>query len=256
MARLPRLSIAHQLHLLIQRAKADQPVLHDAADCDAYLACLRDASVTHGVAVHAFALTPTDVRLLVTPATDTALGALLQAIGRRFVNPYNRRHGRSGPLWDGRFRATVVEPETCFVDCLRFVETAPVRMGLVESAESWPWSSAAHHAGARRVPGLSEHPQFWRIGNTPFEREAVYRQLLALPLDAAPARRLENAALRGWALGSAAFIDSVSALAKRRLVPLPRGRRPKPRNADVSLNLSPKEGGLVATPGLKGADHG
>ncbi len=255
MARLNRLSIAHQLHLLIQRAKADQPVLREAADCDAYLACLRDASITHGVAVHAFALTPTDVRLLVTPGTDTALGALLQAIGRRFVNPYNRRHDRSGPLWDGRFRATVVEPQTCFVECLRFVETAPVRMGLIESAEGWPWSSAAHHAGARHLPGLSEHPQFWRIGNTPFEREAVYRQLLSLPLDAKPARRLENAALRGWALGSAAFIDNVGALAKRRLVPLPRGRRPKPRNTDVSLNLSPKDGGPVTTPGLKGADH-
>lgn len=256
MARLPRLSIAHQLHLLIQRAKAAQPVLRDGADCDAYLACLRDASVTHRVAVHAFALTPTDVRLLVTPGTDTALGGLLQAIGRRFVNPYNRRHGRSGPLWDGRFRATVVEPETCFVECLRFVETAPVRMGLIESAEGWPWSSAAHHAGVRRLPGLSEHPQFWRIGNTPFEREAAYRQLLALPLDASQSRRLENAALQGWALGSAAFIDSVSALAKRRLVPLPRGRRSKTRNAAVSLNLSPKEGDPISTPSKKGADHG
>ena len=242
MARLPRLSIAHQLHLLVQRAKADQPVLRDPEDCDAYLACLRDASASLAVPIHAFALTPTDVRLLVTPPTDTALGAMLQSIGRRFVNTYNRRHGRNGPLWDGRFRATVVEPEAYFVECLRFIEMAPVRMGLIERAEEWPWSSAAHHAGKRRVSGLSEHPLFWHIGNTPFEREANYRQLLERPLDTAGLQRLEKAALQGWALGSPAFIECVGRLAQRRLTPLPRGRRPNRPDIGGALILSPKIG--------------
>jgi putative transposase len=164
------------------------------------------------------------MRLLLTPPADLVLGVMLQSIGRRFVPGFNRRHGRSGALWGGRFRSTVVDPEAYFLECLRFVELAPVQHGLTERAEDWPWSSAAQHAGKRAVAGVTEHAQYWAIGNTPFEREAGYRQVLERPLDLATMQRIEHSVLQGWALGSNAFIESLAPLAKRRVVPLPKGR--------------------------------
>lgn len=224
MARLARLCIAGQLHLVIQRARDGEPVLADAADTDTYLAYLREAATAAGVALHAFVLLPTQVRLLVTPNNDSALGMMLQATGRRFVSAYNRRHRRSGTLWDGRFHATVVDAEPHFVECLRFVESAPVQMGLVEQADHWPWSSAAHHTGRRVVAGLAEHPLLWALGNTPFEREMAYERLLQLPLAEARSRLLESAARQGWVLGLSSFAEAMARLAKRRVLPARRGR--------------------------------
>jgi putative transposase len=116
---------------------------------------------------------------------------------------------------------------------------APVHRGLVESAEEWPWSSAAHHGGRKRIPGLTEHPLFWRIGNTPFEREANYRQVLQAPSAELESQQLERAALHGWALGSPEFIESIARIAPRRVSPLIRGRKPRSRRTK-SVDLSPK----------------
>ncbi|MFZ2651492.1 MAG: transposase [Burkholderiaceae bacterium] len=225
MARLPRLCIPDQAHLLIQKARDDQPVLADDADRDACWAGLREAACALRVAVHAFAVTPSQVRLLVTPPSSAALSLMLQAAGRRFVAAYNRRHGRHGPLWNGRFNATVIDAERYFVECLRFVEAAPVQLRLAERAEQWPWSSAAHHSGRVAVAGLTEHAGYWALGNTPFEREAHYRQLLELPLSEARLAAIERAALRGWALGAPGFLEAMGRVANRRISPLAPGRR-------------------------------
>jgi putative transposase len=154
---------------------------------------------------------------------------MLQAVGRRFGAEYNRRHGRTGALWDGRFRATVVEPKH-LVDCSRWIEWAPVRAGLATTAGEYEWSSAAHHLGAKVDTNITEHPHYWRLGNTPFDREAAYRALLDEPLPDALATHLEQAASKGWALGDAAFVHALAGQATRRVAPLARGR---PRKKSV-----------------------
>ena len=224
MARLARLCIAGQLHLVMQTARGGEPVLADAAEADTYLACMREAATAASVAVHAFVLLPTQVRLLVTPSNDSALGMMVQATGRAFVAPYNRRHRRSGTLWDGRFHAAVIDAEPHFVECLRFVESAPVQMGLAEQADHWPWSSAAHHTGRRVVAGLAEHPLLWALGNTPFEREMACDRLLQLPLTEARNRFLERAARQGRVLGPSSFAEAIARFANRRVLPVRRGR--------------------------------
>jgi putative transposase len=224
MARLPRLGVPNQLHLVVHRSPDGQPVLGDSKDLDIYQDCIRDAFVRDGISLHAFSVTPTQVWLLATPHTEAVLGVALQAVGRSFVAGFNRRHGRTGPLWGGRFRSAVVEAEPCFVDCLRFVDAAPVRQGLVERAEDWPWSTAAHHAGLRRVAGVRDHPQWLRLGNTPFERDAAYRTLLDLPLDPNLAQGMERAAWFGWAYGTSQFVEQLAGQLTRRVVPRRRGR--------------------------------
>jgi putative transposase len=225
MARLARLCIAGQLHVIMQKARNEERVLADESECTAYWSCLRRAAEVEKVAIHAFALTPSQVRILATPPSHAALGAMMQSAGRQFVAGYNRRHGRNGPLWSGRFQATVVDPDRHFIDCLRFVESAPVQMGLVEQAQRWPWSSAAHHCGQGVAPGISEHRGFWALGNTPFEREAQYKRVLEIPMDAAKSEAIAKATQQGWAIGPSAFVAEMAQLVKtRRIQPAKRGR--------------------------------
>lgn len=224
MARLPRLVVAGQLHLLVQRSHAGSPVFRSDEDFEAYRRALADLAPLHGVAVHAYALLPTQVLLLVTPVAATSLSRLWQALGRRFGADYNRRHGRSGVLWEGRFRTTVVDAQAHLLDACRHVEWAPVRAGLADSPADYVWSSAAHHLGIRPDAAITEHPRYWVLGNTPFEREAGYRRLLEQPLSVAIEQRLTEAVLKGWALGDPAFVRSLGELIERRVTPLPRGR--------------------------------
>jgi putative transposase len=233
LARLPRLVVAGQLHLLVQRSHAGSPVFRGDEDFASYRRALIESAPEHGVAIHAYALTPAQVLLLVTPQTGTGLSRMLQALGRRFGADYNRRHGRSGVLWEGRFRTTVVDAEAHFLDCCRHVEWGPVHAGLVAVPQDYPWSSAAHHTGLRADAAITEHRRYWLLGNTPFEREASYRRLLEQPLPPMVEDRLAQASLKGWAVGDAAFIRSLGEQTARRVTPLPRGRPRRPVSKNV-----------------------
>jgi putative transposase len=142
----------------------------------------------------------------------------MQALGRVYVAGYNRRHGRSGTLWEGRFRAAVVEPGSTLLAAMRLIDALPA------AEESRLHSSAAHRLGRQREPMLTDPPEYWRLGNTPFEREAGWRTLLVQGLPKAEMARLRATALRGGALGSAAFVQALSLEIERPLQPQPRGR--------------------------------
>lgn len=133
------------------------------------------AHVDPDLAIHAYLLLDDRFHLIVTPLADRGLAALIQAMGRSYARPFNRRHGRSGPLWQGRYRSAVIEPGDAMIATLLALEQWPVRLGLVESATQYRWSSARHHAGLRLDPFISDHASYWTLGNTPFEREQAYR---------------------------------------------------------------------------------
>jgi putative transposase len=219
-ARLPRLEIPGQLHYLIHRghgALAGRGVFADGTDRQCFLAALREAAAAEGVLIHAYALLETEVQLLATPSGAGALGRMVQAIGRRYVGAYNRRHRHRGTLWDGRFRCAVVEPGA----------TRLAALCLVDSLSADPdATSAGHRTGARSDSLVSNPPEIWALGNTPFEREAAYRSLLASGLPMAQAQALRQAALGGWAAGTAAFVADLSRATARPAGPRPRGRPP------------------------------
>jgi putative transposase len=242
MARLPRLAFANLAHHLVLRGHNHAAVFMDDSDRLAWLAALRDSAATLSVAIHAYVLLPDHVHLLATPRSAEALGQLVQAIGRRYVVAYNRRHGRSGTLWDGRFRASVVEPGAALLACLRYIEQNPVRANLVAQAGDWAWSSAGHHLGRRAEALITGLPEYWALGNTPFEREAVWRQLLDEPLGGAEVATLTRNALAGWAHGSGAFLARLQEMTGRPLQPRPRGRPPGTRAARPAPVLAPEAG--------------
>jgi len=224
MARAPRLALAGELHLLLQRGHNRQGVFVDDRDREAYLAMLRDAARHYGVAIHAYVVLDAQVQLLATPRDAGSLSRLMQSLGRRYVAAFNRRHGRSGTLWEGRFRAGLVDATTLGLDAVVHVETLPVREGLTGAAGDWPWSSAAHHLGRHRDPLLTELPAYWSLGNTPFERELAHAHRLMEGVSTAMAEGFERAAFQGRAVGSLAFTTRVADRAGVPVAAKPRGR--------------------------------
>jgi putative transposase len=223
MARLPRLALAGHTHCLLQRAAGPQPVFRDDTDRRAYIAALREALAAEEVALHAWSLRDDEVRLLATPAQPPSLARWMQALGRRFVAAHHRRHGGRGSLWDGRFRSTVVEPGAPRLAALCWVDAA------AEAGEPDPLrGSAGHRLGRWRDALLTDLPEFWALGNTPFEREAAWAALLARGLPPAQAQALRGATLGGWPWGSAAFVQALAEQVARPVAPRPRGR---PRRA-------------------------
>ena len=224
MARMPRLAVAGQPHLVLQRGGGARPVFIDDTDRRAYLAALAELAQGGPVAVHAYVLLDDAVMLLVTPREPADLGRFMQRVSRRYVPAFHRRHGGSGPLWAGRFQAAALDPERYLLPCTLLIEQAPVRASRVTMATEWPWSSAAHHVGRGAVPWLKEHAAWWRLGNTPFEREAKHEAELRRVLEGDRVAELFAAARGGWPLGSAAFVAAAGQVSERRVQARPRGR--------------------------------
>ncbi|GAB2877426.1 transposase [Uliginosibacterium flavum] len=223
MSRLPRLYIPGMPQLIVQRGNNRNPVFTDEGDFQQYRLHLREAAREAGVALHAYVLMPDHAHLLVTAPTEAAAGNLMQRLGRRYVRWFNDRHFRSGTLWEGRYRSTVVEPGEWLLAASRYIELNPVRAGHVADPEHYLWSSCRHHLGLEPDPLISDHALYWGLGNTPFDRQAAYRALLDSGSPPSELDSLRYAAHRGWMLGQAPS-SSADAAANRRLAPLPKGR--------------------------------
>jgi putative transposase len=235
-ARLPRLALAGELHLVLLRGHNDQPVFADDADRAAFCELLREAAARHGVALHAYALLHSEVHLLVTPPQAEALGRMVQSLGRRYVAAVNRRHGRRGTLWDGRFRSSLVDARTLLLAATLFVETRPVVAALAINAADWHWSSAAHHVGRRRDPLVHDHEGYWALGNTPFDRERAHTVALDEAQQAGTDARFAEAGRRPQVIGPADFQARAAEALGRPLRPRPRGR-PRSTNDGKSVPI-------------------
>jgi putative transposase len=229
MARLARLYVPEQPQHVILRGLDRQPAFVDDQDYELFVECLRTASRDHQLAIHAYALMPGAVHLLVTPRDEASLPKAMQAVGRRYVAHFNRRYARRGTLWEGRYRATVIEGERYFLLASRVVEMAPVRAQLAANPQDYKWSSYRHHIGLTLDSLITDHPLFWSLGNTPFERQRAYTDLSEQPLDEREATQLLQATLKGWVLGSDSYREWAGRAANRRVSPLPRGRPRKVR---------------------------
>lgn len=221
MARLPRLSVPGVAHYLLQQGHNGGAIVRDAQDVDDLLQTLREAARSNGLTLHAYAVAPGQLHLLATPDSATGTSRTMQALGRRYAAGFNRRHARSGGLWDGRFRSALVEAGAPLLTALRRIDA----LGLdVPTAPLGVRSSAAHRTGGWRDPALVDPPEYWGLGNTPFERESRYRALLAEPLPVAEEQALAAAVRGSWALGGPAFLQALVGTTARPLVPRPRGR--------------------------------
>jgi len=236
MARQSRFLLAGQVHLVLQQGHNRTGIVRDDVDRQHWLALLRDTAATHRVVLHAWGLACEHFGLLVTPPTPQALSRMMQALGRRYVGWFNARHGRSGTLWEGRFRACVVEDGAWVLAAMHFVEgSATAEGGTNTDALSGPvLSSLAHHLGQVVDPALSDVGAYWALGNTPFERHAAYLRQAGAGLTPRQRTAIESALRSGRPLGSAHYLAQLQQDAPRPLLPRSRGRpRKLQRTADA-----------------------
>ena len=217
MARLPRLTLPGYPHHVIQRGNNRQPIFNEAADQEYLLELLHQNAMRFEVAVHAYVLMGNHFHLLATPKTEKGLPQMMQAIGRSYVRYFNMRTARTGTLWEGRYRSTLIEAERYFVACMAYMDLNPVRAGLAAEARDYPWSSYRFYVGLRSDRLITPHPMYWALGNTPFAREAAYAELVVAGVSPTLQLALTNAALTGWALGNSEFISGLQKLTSRRV---------------------------------------
>ena len=231
MARQPRLTVPGYPHHVIQRGNNRQPIFLDDADRLRFLGLLAEQAEKHQVALHAYVLMDNHVHLLLTPQTEAGLPQFMQAVGRSYVRGFNERHGRTGTLWEGRYRSSLIETDRYMLACMTYIDLNPVRAGMVAEPAAYPWSSHRHYIGQQFDKLVSPHALVWSLGNTPFAREDAYRALVEAGLRPADQAALTRSVLTGWALGSAGFLQSLEQNTQRRVVPAQAGRprRPQPK---------------------------
>ena len=229
MARLSRLTIPSFPHHLVQRGNNRQPTFHEAADYELLLKLLAEHAQREKVAIHAYVLMGNHFHLLATPETLTGLPRMMQAVGRRYVQYFNRRYQRTGTLWEGRYKATLVQTERYLLACMAYIDLNPVRAGLVREAKDYIWSSHGHYIGQRDDKIVSTHSLFWALGNTPFAREAAYADLVQAGVTPAQQADLTRSALNGWALGEERFVRDLQKRTARRVVKGQAGRPTLPK---------------------------
>jgi putative transposase len=163
---------------VVQRGNNRQPVFFDDADCGVYLNGLAEEAVGHGCVIHAYVLMVNHIHLLVTPREGEGVSALMQALGRRYVAYVNRRHRRSGTLWEGRFKACPVQPDDHLLACCCYIEANPVRLGVVSDPADYRWSSYRRHALGEANALITPHASYRRLGATERARRASYLALM------------------------------------------------------------------------------
>jgi putative transposase len=237
MARLPRYVIPGQPQHIIQRGNNRQAIFAADADYQFFRDALVDASAKHGLAIHAYVWMTNHIHLLATPAQDNSISKVFQSVGRRYVQYFNFTYQRSGTLWEGRYRATVVDSEQYLLTLMRYIELNPLRADMVAHPRDYRWSSHAFNAqGARdgNANWLVPHREYLRLGRSAAERQSAYRQLFRAAISGADLAAIRESAHKGWALGGARFQEQIEALGQRRAASKGVGR---PKQADDLVGL-------------------
>lgn len=224
MARLARVSLPGYPHHVIQRGNNRQAIFRSDADRGKMRSLLQENAVQFGIDVHAYVLMDNHLHLLATPRDGDGLSKMMQAVGRRYVRYFNDSHGRSGTLWEGRYKSALVQSERYLLACMVYMDLNPVRAGMVERAQDYPWSSHAHYIGLRNDRLVTPHALVWELGNTPFARESRYRELVQAGVSQEQRLALGQSVISGWALGDKRFIAHLQGRTPRRLTPSVPGR--------------------------------
>jgi putative transposase len=213
MARLPRLNLPGIPQHIVQRGNNRQVSFFAEQDYAVYLDKLKDYAKKYKVAVHAYVLMTNHVHLLMTPETEKGVSQLMQALGRYYVMYINKTYQRSGTLWEGRYKSTLVDSENYFLVVSRYIELNPVRAGMVSHPVEYPWSSYRGNALEINIELLTAHSCYQALGKTAFERQASYRTLFNQGIDDLTLEEIRDATNKAWVLGENKFkqhLDLVS----------------------------------------------
>lgn len=205
MARQQRFRLPGYPQHIVQRGNDRQPCFFSESDYRFFLSCLRTGSRSHRCDVHAYVLMTNHVHLLVTPKIADGISKLMQTIGRRYVKMINSRYQRTGTLWEGRYKATVVDTDEYLLACYRYIELNPVRAGLVSDPSLYTWSSFRDHVGRRTSQLIRDHEVFLSLGKDEKSRESAYMRLFEMNLDQDTVSKIREATNKSRPLGNQRF---------------------------------------------------
>lgn len=224
MPRRARLRVSGLPLHLIQRGNNRSPCFYADRDYALYLRILEELCSEFHCAVHAYVLMTNHVHLLLTAMRADGPSLLMKNLGQRYVQYINRTYHRTGTLWEGRFRSSIVQERRYLLGCYRYIELNPVRAGMVVHPREYPWSSYASNAEGVPSPLLRPHDEYMSLGMQPFERRAQYQGLFQSELEAQLVGEIRTALNGGFALGNRQFKAEISTMLGRRVEPSRPGR--------------------------------
>ena len=217
MARLPRLYVPGCSHHVIQRGNNRQACFFEEQDYAFYLDKLREAAEKYEVAIHAFVLMTNHVHLLATPSDQYGISKMMQSLGRRYLGYINATYKRTGTLWEGRYKSTLVDNEHYLLVVSRYIELNPVRASMVDHPSEYPWSSYRGNAMGKEIRLLMPHSQYLSLGVNPEARQQAYRALFKGRIAERTLEEIREATNKAWVLGSDHFKQQIEAVANRQL---------------------------------------
>jgi putative transposase len=223
MPRLPRYVLPGHPQHVIQRGNNRSPIFVADEDYACFKHHLQEACAVHGCRVHAYVLMTNHVHLLMTPDNENSFAKVMQSVGRRYVQYFNSAYQRTGTLWEGRYKATIIDSEEYLLTCYRYIELNPVRAKLVQHPQHYRWSSYRANAQGKADSLVSPHELYLALEARPHQRQAAYQALFQAHIDPEILDDIRQATQKGWALGKDRFNDQIERLLNRRTRPLPRG---------------------------------
>lgn len=227
MPRKPRFYLPGVPVHIVQRGNDRQPVFFVEQDYRQYRDRLKEGAEQCGCEVHAYVLMTNHVHLLVTPQHREAVSRMIQHVGRHYVGYINREYRRSGTLWEGRHKGSLISAAEYFLACSRYIEMNPVRAGMVKTPAEYRWWSYAANALGQTDDLLKPHEVYQRLGANAGERSYRYQELFRSALDTEQVHQIQAAVQTGTPLGNERFKEQIERTLKRRIGHAKRGR---PRN--------------------------
>jgi len=209
---------------IVQRGNNREACFFADEDYLFYLRCLGEAARSHARRVHAYVLMPDHMHLLATPRTRGGFAGMLQTVRDRYAQYIRHTYRRSNAVWEGHYRASLVQPEHYLLDCYRYIEFNPVRAAIVEHPANYPWSSHVHHALGLSDELVTEHARYRNLGADAGERRQAYRELCRDPLDPGVLNLIRIALNEELVLGDTQFRRQIEMAQDRRLSPAKDGQ--------------------------------
>ena len=211
MARLPRFNAPGQPQHVIQRGNNRSRVFESTRDYLFFKQCLQLAAVRTGCRIHAYVLMTNHVHLLMSQDHSGGIGRAMQSVGGKYARYFNDRRGRTGALWEGRYRATVISSDEYLFACSRYVEENPVRAGMVSDPGDYRWSSFAANALGDEDALVTPHERYLALGSTVASRQQEYAALFRDILERSALAAIRDATHYAWALGDESFQRAINA---------------------------------------------
>ena len=218
MARMPRMFVSGCAQHIIQRGNNRSVCFYNDADYAFYLQQLKETSSINEVKIHAYVLMTNHVHLLVTGENDKSIPKMMQSLGRNFVRYINLMYQRTGTLWEGRYKSSLVATSQYFLTVSRYIELNPVRANMVHLPGEYPWSSYRHNAMGINISLITEHEEYQHLASTKGSRLLAYRALFGKEIPSQLLDEIRFSTNKNWIIGNDKFKQEIEAALSRKLI--------------------------------------